>query len=103
MQYLYTMQNLTFGADGALMQECAAAYPPEQQHFCVMSPHMAKFIQTPYFIFNSRFDAWQLGNILQIGLWNTTAEQHALVQYGSDFLIQLDGTSDSAVTARART
>ena len=54
MQYLYRMQNLTFGADGGLMPECGAAFPPEQRHYCVMSPHMVEFVRTPLFVFNSR-------------------------------------------------
>ena len=54
MQYLYRMQNLTFGADGGLMPECGAAFPPEQRHYCVMSPHMMEFVRTPLFVFNSR-------------------------------------------------
>ena len=91
MAYLYNMQNLTFGSDGGVMQGCAAAYPAEQQHLCVMSPHMAKFVQTPYFVFNSRFDAWQLGNILQVGSWTgDKAKQDALVQYGADFLTEFE-------------
>ena len=71
MEYLFKMQNLTFGADGGLMPACAAAYPVEQHHYCVMAPHMAQFVQTPFFVFNSRFDAWQLSNILQIRGWST--------------------------------
>jgi hypothetical protein len=39
-----------------------------------MSPHMAQFIKTPFFMFNSRFDAWQLANINQAG-WKTAAEK----------------------------
>jgi hypothetical protein len=54
MQYLYRMQNLTFGEDGGLMRQCETAFPPEQRHNCVMSPHMLEFIQTPLFVFNSR-------------------------------------------------
>ena len=36
----------------------------------------------------SRFDAWQIENILQIHSWPTSVTQHALVQYGQDFLTQ---------------
>jgi hypothetical protein len=32
-----------------------------------MSPHMQEFIQTEYFMFNSKYDAWQLANELQVG------------------------------------
>ena len=49
---------------------------------------MFPVIKTPLFVFNSRFDQWQLGNILQIASWPTVDEQHAVVQYGTDFLAQ---------------
>ena len=91
MEYLYRMQNLTFGPDGGVMRACAAAYPAGQQHLCAMSPHMATFVQTPYFVFNSRFDAWQLSNVLQVGSWTgNSTKQGALVQYGADFLTQFE-------------
>ena len=54
MQYLYRMQNLSFGSDGGLMPECGAAFTPEQRHYCAMSPHMVGFVRTPLFVFNSR-------------------------------------------------
>ena len=88
MQYLFKMQNLTFGADGGVMSACAAAYPANQRHYCFMAPHLARFVQTPFFVFNSRYDAWQLGNILQIDGWGTKAKQDAVVRYGADFLTQ---------------
>lgn len=87
MKYIYHMQNLTFGADGGLTASCQAAYP-ENPHYCFMSPHMQKVIQTPFFMFNSKYDAWQLGNELQTK-WTTKAEQDAVIQYGVDFLEQL--------------
>jgi hypothetical protein len=87
MAYLFRMQNLTFGSGGGLTSECQAAYP-EHPAYCVMSPHMLQFIKTPFFVFNSRFDAWQLSNILQISNWKTTAEQDAVVEYGASFLTQ---------------
>ena len=45
----------------------------------------AGFIKTPFFMFNSRFDAWQLANINQAG-WTTPSERAAVLQYGGDFL-----------------
>eukprot|EP01043_Picozoa_sp_COSAG02_P009144 COSAG02_NODE_306_length_25175_cov_76.540118_5_plen_166_part_00 len=80
------MQNLSFGDDGALTAGCEAAHPGNPG-LCFMSPHMAGFIQTPFFMFNSRFDAWQLANINQAG-WSTLPEQQAVLQYGTDFLVQ---------------
>eukprot|EP00035_Acanthoeca_spectabilis_P032346 m.18374 g.18374 ORF g.18374 m.18374 type:complete len:573 (+) comp5309_c0_seq2:589-2307(+) len=86
MEYVYAMQNMSFGSDGALAAACEAAHP-ETPGLCFMSPHMASTITTPFFMFNSRFDAWQLSNINQAG-WATPAEKAAVIQYGSDFLEQ---------------
>ena len=69
-----------------------------------MSPHMNKDIKTPFFMFNSRFDAWQMDNDLQVpchvGEANHTkcsnAEQAAIVQYGADFIDALQPVVDSA-------
>ena len=41
----------------ALMPACLAAFPHEP-HLCFMSPHVVEFVQTSFFMFNSRFDAW---------------------------------------------
>lgn len=73
-----------------------------------MSPHMNKFIKTPFFMFNSRFDAWQMDNDLQVpchvGEENHTkcssAEQAAIVQYGADFIDALQPVIDSAPPKR---
>ena len=37
-------------------------------------------IATPFFVFNSKYDAWQLANELQTK-WTTKAEQDAVLQY----------------------
>eukprot|EP00966_Prymnesium_polylepis_P018669 429858-Prymnesium_polylepis.1 len=50
-----------------------------------MSPHMQDVVLAPIFVFNSKYDAWQLANELQTK-WATKAEQAAVVQYGVDFL-----------------
>ncbi len=84
MHYIYTMQNLTFGNDGGLTEACQMKHPNEPW-LCFMSPHMQDVIQTPFFVFNSKFDAWQLANELQTG-WKNTNEQAAVKQYGLDFL-----------------
>ena len=86
MKYIYGMQNLTFGADGGLTAACHAKYP-DQPHLCFMSPHMNVFIDTPFFVFNGKYDAWQLGNEFQSG-WTTKAEQLGVLQYGKDFMAQ---------------
>ena len=87
MAYAYTMQNLSFGPDGGLVKACAVAFPASPAK-CFMSPHMFPYIKTPLFVFNSRFDAWQLANVLQLRSWTTTDEQTAVVNYGASFLEQ---------------
>jgi hypothetical protein len=87
MKYIHHMQNLTSGADGGLLKVCEKAYP-ENKHYCFMSPHMQQFIQTPFFMFNSKYDGWQLASILHTK-WDTKEEQDAVIQYGNDFLEQL--------------
>lgn len=87
MEYIYTMQNLTFGVDGGLTKACEASFPDEP-HLCFMSPHMSQFIETPLFMFNSRFDAWQLANEFQ-SHWNTAEEQAGVIKYGTTFLQEL--------------
>eukprot|EP01043_Picozoa_sp_COSAG02_P015244 COSAG02_NODE_644_length_18993_cov_6.626389_20_plen_339_part_00 len=87
MRYVYKMQNMTFGADGALTKGCQKKFPTEPG-LCFMSPHMQEFIETPFFMFNSKYDAWQLGNIFQSD-WETKAEQAGVLQYGKDFMTQL--------------
>ena len=54
MKYVYSMQNLTFGQDGGLTQACQAKHPTEPW-LCFMSPHMQDVIQTPFFMFNSKY------------------------------------------------
>ena len=63
MEYIYSMQNMSFGADGALSAACQAKHP-DSPGLCFMSPHMQGAISTPFFMFNSKYDAWQLGAIL---------------------------------------
>ena len=85
MHYLFRMQNLSFGATGGMTEACHIKHP-SQPWLCFMSPHMFDVIQTPLFVFNSRFDAFQLGAILQLSSWPTADKQHAVIEYGSDFL-----------------
>ena len=49
---------------------------------------MQDVIKTPFFMFNSKYDAWQLGSEFQ-STWTTAAEQAGVLQYGKDFLAQL--------------
>lgn len=86
MKYVHHMQNLTSEADGLLLPACEATYP-ENKHYCFMSPHMNQFVKTPFFMFNSKYDFWQLSNVLQTD-WKTAKTQSAVIQYGQDFMEQ---------------
>ena len=44
------------------------------------------------FVFNSKYDAWQLANEFQSG-WATAAEQAGVLQYGKDFLKQFQAVT----------
>ena len=92
MAYVHTMQNLTSGSDGGLMAACEAKHRAEPW-LCFMAPHMQDVVKTPLFMFNGRFDAWQLANILQVGDYKHVptlpAERAGVLQYGADFLTQL--------------
>lgn len=50
---------------------------------------MAKYIETPFFMFNSKYDAWQLASEFQ-SQWTTRAEQDGVIQYGKDFMSQFN-------------
>ena len=74
MAYIYNMQNLTFGDDGGLMEACQKAYAAEDSYYCFMSPHMQKVIKTPFFMFNSKFDAWQVRTRVRVALHCSSAD-----------------------------
>jgi hypothetical protein len=91
MKYIYYMQNLTVPA---LMQTCLDDFPVTP-YYCFMSPHMEKYIATPFFMFNSKYDAWQMTNILQVPCLAHPAhhkapcdadEQAAVIKYGQAFM-----------------
>ena len=101
MTYIYGMQNLSFGSDGGLTKACKAKHP-DHPWLCFMSPHMVDVIETPFFVFNSKYDAWQLSNIFQsffdwnqlnwnqsswiLSNWATPAEKAGVLAYGADFM-----------------
>jgi O-palmitoleoyl-L-serine hydrolase len=53
----YTVWN----SSGALSQQCLDAYP-QNQSLCLIQPYAAKFIETPFMILNSAYDAYQTIN-----------------------------------------
>jgi len=60
MHYVYDMQ----AAAGSLSPACQAYYGSDAWK-CIMAPHAAQFVDTPWFALQSRFDTWQLGNVAQ--------------------------------------
>lgn len=95
MKNVYQMQNVTFGKDGALSPACQAKHQ-DDPHLCFMAPHMVETIQTPLFILNSRFDEWQLVNILQ-STWETKTQMAGVLEYGQAFLDQFQPVLNSNV------
>ena len=53
MEYVFKMQN----AGGSLSAECQAAYGADAWK-CIMAPHASKYIKTPWFALQSRFDTF---------------------------------------------
>ena len=88
MLYIAQMQNLTFGADGGLSSACKALHPSDPL-LCFMAPYVAPTVQTPTFMWNSRFDQFQLGAILQLSNFTTAQQQKAVVEFGESFLSQV--------------
>ena len=90
MRHIYHMQNLTFSNDGmgALTPACFQEYS-DSPWLCFMSPHMQNFIETPFFMFNSKYDLWQLQHELQATDWKTDpGVRQAVLDYGDSFLHQ---------------
>lgn len=88
MKYVYTMQNST----GSLSTECQSVYGIDAWK-CIMAPHAAQFIKTPWFALQSRTDTWQLGNIAMIPCTGNPltcpAQQWAQIQaYSPQFMDQ---------------
>jgi hypothetical protein len=54
MSYVFNMQQ----AAGSLSSECQAAFGADAWK-CIMAPHASKYISTPWFALQSRFDTWQ--------------------------------------------
>ena len=97
MRHMHSMMNLTAGSDGALKPDCAAAFPSEPWK-CFMAPYMQRFIRTPFFMMQSKFDWWQLTNILALSsrpFRPNAAQQLAVLQYSRDFMKQVAPVLDS--------
>jgi hypothetical protein len=113
MEYIFHMQNLSFGPEGGLPAACGARHRA-RPHECFMSPHVADSMQERFFLFNSKYDVWQLDNVLgaphsaialsrrknasvSIHGREYTAEDvtRAAAKYGDDFMRQLRPVTNS--------
>lgn len=95
MKYIFQMQNMSFGDEiGSLDQECEERYP-DTPWLCFMAPHIADMIKTPFFLISSKYDTWQLQNVLQIWPASSDRELEAVLQYGNAFLSDLQPALNS--------
>lgn len=95
MRYVFNMQNVS----GQLDPACLLANPGPDTWRCILAPVAVQFVDTPLFALNSRFDRWQLANVLFAPCIEnepyyppflpsncSKAEQLAVVSYGVDFM-----------------
>lgn len=66
-----------WNSTGGVNQNCIAAYDLEDQWHCIMAQYTYPHIQTPIFILNSKYDSWQLDNVLDLTCvpWDGTPAQ----------------------------
>jgi len=61
MRWVFTAQNATSGVD----QDCIGAHSAGgDTYLCFFAEHTTPYIKTPIFPLQSRYDSWQVGNIL---------------------------------------
>jgi hypothetical protein len=76
MRWVFTQQNCTSGVN----QDCIAAHQAGgDTYLCFFAEHTTPYIKTPIFPLQSRYDSWQVGNILG------TNETAAVNTYGTLF------------------
>jgi len=92
------MVNATFGDDGGLMKSCHDGLLERGMdvRLCIMAEHVIEFVKTPVFAFNSKFDSFQLENILQAYNFTDDNDREADLQYGVDFVEQLQPLMDDS-------
>jgi len=63
-----------WNSTGEVNQNCINSYPVDQQWHCIMAPYTYPHISTPLFILNSKYDSWQLDNVLDLSCipWDGT-------------------------------
>jgi len=60
LKHVFEMQNSTYGVD----THCLVGKTEENRHFCMFGQETIKHSITPFFVFNSMYDAWSLSCIL---------------------------------------
>lgn len=100
MRSVVEMQNISHS--GALAPSCIEAHKSDERFKCFLAPYALPFVNTPVFLVNSKYDAWQLNNELQLqcllnkrqwpgasvspDITCTETEKHSVVEYGADWL-----------------
>ncbi|XP_074295459.1 pectin acetylesterase 8-like [Silene latifolia] len=65
LEELYAEVVTTHGSAKNLPEACTSKFSPE---LCMLPQYAARYIQTPLFLLNSAYDAWQISNILIQGV-----------------------------------
>jgi len=60
MRWVFHQQNVTSGVN----QRCIAGHSTSDPSDCMFAEHTVPFLKTPIFPLQSRYDSWQVGNIL---------------------------------------
>eukprot|EP00052_Salpingoeca_macrocollata_P010929 m.84387 g.84387 ORF g.84387 m.84387 type:complete len:428 (-) comp17792_c0_seq1:117-1400(-) len=76
---------------GGTNAACLQAYAASEHWKCLMAPYLSPHIQTPLFVMNSAYDAYQVQNILDIGCVPdsgscSASQQTALQSYRAAFV-----------------
>jgi hypothetical protein len=110
MARMMDMMHITGGLGGALPEACIKDHPAAP-HKCLLPAVLQQYIATPFFLMQTKFDQWQLANVVGLGWSNCiisnhrpecntseTAEQQPLVrQFGRDLLADLAPVVSSAL------
>mmetsp|Transcript_45016 Transcript_45016/g.97490 ORF Transcript_45016/g.97490 Transcript_45016/m.97490 type:complete len:408 (+) Transcript_45016:206-1429(+) len=82
----------------SLLPICLGAYATEPWR-CMLTEHMAPYVQTPLFVYQSRFDAWQVRYNLQSGDLNRINEfgSNVTTRVATNLLLPLQSTDGTEV------
>lgn len=99
MEYVVGMQNVSDRSHGGPLNTACVEQYKREAHRCAMAPILEEFNTAPTFAANSKFDAWQISNILSAPCYNhfqdppwerpfecDAESQMAIERYGESFL-----------------